>query len=308
MDNNINIQQNAVPKKSIKTKTLMWLIIIGTCIVCTLSFPIGSAVQYKKAVDIFNAKDYAAAYKVFDKLEDYKDSNDKKNACIYAQAKKYAEEKKYIKAYEKFMTIEEYSDTKEQMKAIYNDYKKEQISLVKSAKKGDTVTLGKYDNKQVEWVVLSVNKDKKKALLISKYSLVKKPFDKSGDVTWRDSSIRKWLNKDFYKSTFDNVEQSIILTSQIKNKKNPEYNESSGKNTNDKLFLLSIEEANKYFIINSNRVCKDLNDSTTEWFLRTQGDTYFRIAYVQSDGEIYGAGHSQIDSYGIRPAMWISIK
>ena len=144
--------------------------------------------------------------------------------------------------------------------------------------------------------------------MISKYSLVKKPFDKSDDVTWKDSSIRKWLNKDFYKSTFDNVEQSIILTSPIKNKKNPEYNESSGKNTNDKLFLLSIEEANKYFSINSDRVCKDLNDSTTGWFLRTQGNTSFRIAYVQSDGDIYGTGDYQSESYVIRPAMWISIK
>mgnify|MGYP000320325746 CR=1 FL=1 len=41
-------------------------------------------------------------------------------------------------------------------------------------------------------------------LLLSEYGLDAQPFDTSGKerVLWKDSTIRKWLNNDFYNSAF----------------------------------------------------------------------------------------------------------
>lgn len=308
MDNNLNTKQNTVLRKETEFKALMIIIILISIAACITSVPIGKSIQYQTAVKAFEAKKYTSAYKAFDELGNYKDSADKKKACVYEQAQNYVKNQKYIKAYKKFMTISDYSDTKEQMSAIYNNYKKEEISLLKAAKKGDVVTLGEYENKQIEWIVLSTNKEKGKALLISKHSLVKKPFNEETDITWNDSSIRKWLNDSFYKSAFANAEKSMIIKSELKNKKNPDYKTSSGKKTKDKIFLLSVAEAQKYFSINADRSCKNLSDSSESWYLRTQGNTDSKVAYVNSDGEIDSFGNYEDDELGIRPAMWVNIK
>ena len=59
---------------------------------------------------------------------------------------------------------------------------------------------GSYQGEPVEWRVL----DKKdgEILLLSEYGLDILPFDDSGSgsIIWENSSIRNWLNNEFYNS------------------------------------------------------------------------------------------------------------
>lgn len=52
-------------------------------------------------------------------------------------------------------------------------------------------------------------------LLLSEYGLDILPFDDSGSgsIIWENSSIRNWLNNEFYNSTFSKEEQENILVS-----------------------------------------------------------------------------------------------
>ena len=62
---------------------------------------------------------------------------------------------------------------------------------------GYTKTIGTYDGKPIEWIYISHGEHT--SILISKYILDVKPYDTSGTaVNWDSSSIRKWLNEDFY--------------------------------------------------------------------------------------------------------------
>ena len=56
---------------------------------------------------------------------------------------------------------------------------------------------------------------------------------------WSTSSLRQWLNEDFYRTAFTDSEKSQIGTSHIENMStfSPQYN---GVDTNDKIFLLSV--------------------------------------------------------------------
>ena len=137
---------------------------------------------------------------------------------------------------------------------------------------------------------------------------MEKPFDKEHDVTWDKSAIRKWLGSNFYKKSFDDTEKKRVLVTKVKNKKNTEYDQSSGKNTSDRIFLLSIDEAKKYFSSDEARICKTKDGSAKAWCLRTQGNTNFRISLVASDGGIHTFGDNEEDNYGIRPAMWVNTK
>ena len=76
---------------------------------------------------------------------------------------------------------------------------------------GEHVMYGSYQGEPVEWRVL----DKKdgEILLLSEYGLDILPFDDSGSgsIIWENSSIRNWLNNEFYNSTFSKEEQENIL-------------------------------------------------------------------------------------------------
>ena len=121
---------------------------------------------------------------------------------------------------------------------------------------GDTVTFGRFpqakngnDLTPIEWLVLDVQEGK--ALLISKYGLAMRSFSQlhsdKPDMYWDVSQLRTWLNDAFYGSAFSPEEQAAILAATVENKKISFFNEGEDKpETEDKLFVLSYAEANRY--------------------------------------------------------------
>lgn len=137
---------------------------------------------------------------------------------------------------------------------IYDPGYKMLKSRVSKSKRYDVVTFGNYeqdndlnDGKEpIEWIILEVTDTK--ALLVSKYILDCKKFNNTaGNITWEDSDLRRWLNTTFYDEAFRYNEKMIICNDIIENKKNYYYNSSSGNQTVDRVFPLSIEEAIIYF-------------------------------------------------------------
>ena len=87
------------------------------------------------------------------------------------------------------------------------------------AKCGDVVTVGAYEqdnNKNngkepIEWIV--VTKLPGKALVVSKYVLERMPFEDNDEVNavkYPDSTVRAWLNGDFYEEAFSDAEKAMI--------------------------------------------------------------------------------------------------
>ena len=89
------------------------------------------------------------------------------------------------------------------------------------------MTNGKED---IEWIVLSNKKGK--LLLLSQYMLDCIPYNnKYGDFTWETCSLRKWLNKQFYKNAFTDEEKTKIVKVKLPNPDNPDYGTEGGKAT-----------------------------------------------------------------------------
>jgi len=65
-------------------------------------------------------------------------------------------------------------------------------------------------------------------------------------ITWEHSFARRWLNTDFLKQ-FNHDEQSQIIETRVENNDNPYLMISGGNDTNDKVFLLSLDEVLMYF-------------------------------------------------------------
>ena len=279
--------------------------------------------KYNDAVALMDAGNYKEAIPAFEALDGYKDSVDKIEECHtaildgkYNDALALMDAGKITEAYEAFLALDGYKDSTEKAAALYDKYKMENLS---AAQVGDYVFFGEYEQdndtsngkEYIEWLVLDVKDGK--ALVISKYAL----DCRSVMGHWKDSSIRKWLNNDFLGVAFSSDELSK-LSPVIVSPFSFEFQENQSSNT-DRVFLLSVGEANEYFSSDSTRDCK-LTDyavangpfasSNCWWWLRTPG-TSGRVdecfAYVNRNGGVSTYGNNG-DSYAaIRPAMWIEL-
>lgn len=125
---------------------------------------------------------------------------------------------------------------------------------LKKAEVGDIVPLGSYEQdndtengaEPIEWMVLAVEDNK--ALLISVYVLEEIGYhEKFVDTSWKDCTLREWLNKDFYKEAFTSGQKNMILETELVNEDNEEWESEGGEDTVDKVFILSHSELVKYF-------------------------------------------------------------
>ncbi len=191
---------------------------------------------------------------------------------------------------------------------------------------GDCVLFGSYkqDNaasngkEDIEWLVLA--RSGSNVLVVSKYALDNQPYNAMLTyTTWETSTIRKWLNSDFFNTAFTDEEKSMIRSVAVSADKNPACNTPQGNDTTDKVFLLSIAEANKYFSTDDDRQCqgtaycyekgasKDDNGNCW-WWLRSSGVTSHHAADVDYDGSVYDHGDFVNNTYGaVRPAIWINL-
>ena len=286
-------------------------------------------VKYNNAVELMEAGEYLKAIDTFESLNGYKDSTDKIEECNiailngkYNDAIALMEEGKYIEAYDAFIALEGYKDSAELADSIYSEYKVEKL---RNAQVGDYIKFGTYEqdnntsngSEEIEWLVLDVQDGK--ALVISKYALDCKSYNSEDKaVVWETCTLRKWLNEDFINTSFSVDEKSMIPTVTVNADENTEYNTVSGNDTQDKVFLLSIDEARGYFGSDSDRLCEftdyayaKLNYGSKDncWcWLRSPGGYQYYAAVVGSSGGVSGMGYIVSNEYtAVRPAMWISI-
>ena len=235
-----------------------------------------------------------------------------------------------LEAYEALVALNGYKDSSEKAASIFDKYKDEKLKI-NNVTKGDYLYFGMYEQdnnasngkEDIEWLVLEIKDGK--ALVISKYALDCKRYNESyTDVTWETSSLRSWLNNDFIVAAFSNKEQAMLAKTTVNSDENKKYNTNPGNITQDKVFLLSIQEAQKYFTSDEERVCsptnyvQDIYDDVEKWdvcwwWLRSPGASQSQAAGVYWTGSIQEDG-SDVDcndvvytALAVRPAIWIEL-
>lgn len=192
---------------------------------------------------------------------------------------------------------------------------------------GNIFAFGSYEQdgnthngpEDIEWIVLEKQEDR--ILVISRQILDCQSYHRQWDsVTWETCSIRSWLNSTFYNAAFEKEEQERILTTAVHTEPNPKFSISGGRDTEDKLFFLSLGELNRYFYSDDGRMCRAtqyaLNQNAYEgatggswWLLRTPGDKTSKVMSVNSDGSIdHDGGDVTSTRSGVRPVMWLKVR
>ena len=275
--------------------------------------------KYNQAMELISSGDYDSAYAQLKEIGDKKTINSSK----YDRAIKYIDSGDYKVAY---MLLDglSYKDSAEKFQSVKQ-------ALIKNAKVGDIVYFGTYEQdndtsngkENIEWLVLA--KKDNKILVISDKALDCQPYNTSDDyVTWEKCTLREWLNNDFINAAFSDDEKAMIPTVTVSADSNLKYNTNPGNTTKDKVFLLSIVEAEKYFTSDEARMCIPTeyvisNVSTSDeytkdgkatcwWRLRSPGAIQYYAAKVDFDGDVDEFGIDvDYDIGGVRPALWITI-
>lgn len=163
--------------------------------------------------------------------------------------------------------------------------------------------------------------------------------DTCEDVTWGDSSLRKWLNSTFYER-FTTEQRQRILPMPTSEETNPWYGTDAGTSVEDSVSILSVSEVVRYFGDSGNLINRPINQwldvfcgqscaiddrfnemrcaaykgKRTWWWLRSPGASASKAAYVNTNGVIFLDGEIVFENGGtnctairpgIRPVIWI---
>ena len=173
------------------------------------------------------------------------------------------------------------------------------------AKVGDVVQFGSYEQdgdtsngkEPIEWRVLAVEGNR--AYVVSEKALAARVFNwtlgKGND--WDSSELKSWLAGDFASEAFSDKDREYV----------------NGDPT-----LLSVDEANRYFRSDDDRVCYPTqqavndgvytNNGACGWWLRSPGDRSFDAAGVRYDGYVRTDNHPvDTPDCAVRPAMWVNL-
>ena len=205
---------------------------------------------------------------------------------------------------------------------------------------GSYVTFGTYpqtaegnDETPIEWLVLDCTGDK--ALLLSRYGLDEQPYNtENTDMTWEQCTLRAWLNDDFFNRAFTSAEQAAILLTDVDNSRSQSFGSDwirayEGNNTQDKVFLLSYAESNRYLGVTRLQTSAEVQAAPTAyaiaqgafasgiyktvdgeaagvWWLRSSSGRQYYASYVGGEESLYFDYVNQ-KNVCVRPALWVDL-
>ena len=201
----------------------------------------------------------------------------------------------------------------------------------------------------IRWRIIGL--DGGYACLMADRLLDCQPFNaKDGPVSWEKSTVRSWLNSypadeneagidyrgnGFLDMAFTGAQQEAILKSEVENRPNSMYGTDCGRNTEDRVFLLSNDEVfsspdaarNGFYAASGHddpakrfrstlyAKCRGTWWSSANgymgnsfWFMRTNGYTRESVTYICDFGYIYQRGTiATCNDAGVLPALWIDL-
>ncbi len=211
---------------------------------------------------------------------------------------------------------------------------------------GSIVAFGRYEQdgdegngpEPIEWIVLDVKDGR--SLLVSRFALDCVPYHtKDGNITWAKYSLRKWLNGAFLQTAFTEAEREAIPETKVDNSQKQSLRRwnnwkktKGGKDTKDRVFLLSYLEAKQYLGVTwdgddnpkgalpmtaytdrktagsryRRREEDDPGYGRLKWWLRSPGYLQDLVAVVQETGVLIAVGSTSED-IAVRPAIRVDL-
>ena len=164
---------------------------------------------------------------------------------------------------------------------------------------GDTFAFGNYNKTSLEWLVLDKQDGRLLVILNTLIGTRKMMEELGGESCWGDSSLHAWMQNTLYAKAFNKNEKAHVCLTHITKATPYEID------TDDYLFALSYEEAERYFADDAARSFSE------RWWLRevakesTHGNGYYGVVFP--NGSISLEGYERTAGCEPRCAMWITV-
>lgn len=204
---------------------------------------------------------------------------------------------------------------------------KKMAEKIYSLNEGGTFKFGKYmqdrDSKKktpIKWIVIDKGYGGYNALIVSEEILSYRQFNKNAKkgTTWENSSLRKWLNREFMANAFSKKEQDMIANTLVDSPDN------EGNSTKDKLFVFSYLEVEQYWsddtevdgygikplsetgyacgelvaIAQNTKLVDRYSEAECSAWLRSPGENDNSMVYYQNLGGDFNSSSANVDKNG----------
>lgn len=249
---------------------------------------------YDMSEAYFSQGKYTQALAGYKKLGTYKGADKKLLETRYLLAKQKVMSGDAVSALDDFKAVGDYKDAADQIRAMAPQ-------LIKAGVERN-ISFG-----PTEWRVLQVDSERGFALLITEGVTFLAPYHTvQAPVTWAESALHKYLNGKFL-GYFSETEKNLIFPVKIRTPDNSQYGTLGGEDTFDFVFLLTADEAKRYFADKLDRVPAGKTSGYWYW-LRTPGGTSQHAAIVEPTGAVSEGGNQVTNKEGgVRPALWITL-
>ncbi len=184
---------------------------------------------------------------------------------------------------------------------------------------GEIIIFGHYEQdgnesngkEPMEWIALRVQMGR--VLLLARHAIYTRPYNTEWkEISWKDCSLRAWLNSSFLKNCFSTEEKKALITAKL----TTNYAGAS-VTTEDMVFLLDVTEAkalsDELLLCKPTRYAREKSTATTNgfcyWWLRDTTNRKNDANRVEPSGAVseYG-GNTNATGVGIRPAIWVDVE
>ena len=200
---------------------------------------------------------------------------------------------------------------------------------------GGIVTFGRYEQdndpdngpEPIEWLVLEIDGETNRAMLISRCLLDRQPYNANYTrTTWEACTLRAWLNEDFLNAAFTPEEQAAIAVTAVDNGRSQCHPERAmvGNNTEDKVYLLSYTEVLHYMGTSEMRKSaptayaiaqgawvsaeEKIDDTPSgRWWTRSPGYERTYAANVSAGGSFDFYDPVTQIAIAVRPVLWVDV-
>lgn len=254
---------------------------------------------------------------------------ERRNREAYARAEEALAQGNVQEAIDEFSLLWDYKDAKERASELAGSQQPDDsfFRTLRNTQLGDSLTFGVWEQdgnlengpEPIEWIVLA--EDDGRVLLFSNLVLDQVPYhEKKENITWADCSLRVWLNDTFYQGAFTREERALISKTVLQNVGNQASGAEGGVDTEDHVFILSLNEVIAFASCNPNipglyayptpyaiSHGLDLHEDwkTCCWWFRTPGVDQSCAAFCAMNGNPLYSGTVNSKRYGVRPALWV---
>ena len=253
--------------------------------------------------------------------------DNRNKADTYQKAVQMAQTGNTSDAYRLFRELGSYQDAEQRLSELAAA---DVLLPYRAAEKGSIVSFGHFEQdndlsngpEPIQWIVL--DKIDGQLLLLSASCLKGMAYNTAAftPVTWETSSLRAWLNEDFFSSAFTEEEKALILTVSNENPDHSIVETPGGRDTRDRVFVLcerdtviylndpadqeAVGKAQGTEYAKANGLQTD-EEGNASWWLRSPGMYEYIAQFVDQNGEPYTNGASTDIDYlcGVRPVMWL---